>query len=138
MTKKISFHSDADYGQHPYGQVSKRILPPSLKPHVRGSSNLIGNLGSSHRREAYARSYPAQDFPNHVKDQLGRECDDEVLMYDKNGTLILPKPLMPRISPSTAHHTTSADPSFRSGTGEERYGEYDERLIYQAALQVLK
>lgn len=87
-------------------------------------------------REAYARSYPAQGIPNHVKNQLGRECDDEVLMYDKNGSLILPKPLMPRISPSTAHNTTSADPSSRSGAGDERNVEYDERLIYQAALQV--
>lgn len=89
-------------------------------------------------REAYARSYPAQGISNHVKNQLDGGCDDDVLMYDKNGNLISPKPLMPRISPSTAHHTTSADPSFRSGAGGERYGEYDERLIYQAALQVLK
>lgn len=134
----MSFLSDTDYGQHLFGQVPKRSLPPSLKPHVHGSNNLIGNLGSSHMREAYARSYPAQGIPNHVKNQLGRDCDDEVLMYDKDGSLILPKPLMPSLSPSTSHHTTSAETSFRSGTGEERYVEYDERLIYQAALQVIK
>lgn len=105
---------------------------------MNGSSNLIGNLGSSQLRETYSISYPAQGTPNHAKNQLGKESDDEVLMYDKNGNLSIPKPFMPRISPSTAQHATSTDPGFRSGAGEERYAEYDERLIYQAALQVLK
>ncbi|KAL8120583.1 helicase-like transcription factor CHR28 isoform X2 [Apium graveolens] len=137
QTSNPNGSSSHDNGQHLYGQVSKRILPQSFMPHVKGSNNLVGNLGSSHMREAYARSYPAQGISNHVKNQIGGDCDDDVLMYDKNGTLILPKPLMPRISPSIAHHTTSADPSSRSGAGGERYGEYDERLIYQAALQDL-
>ncbi|XP_017216583.1 helicase-like transcription factor CHR28 isoform X2 [Daucus carota subsp. sativus] len=58
------------------------------------------------------------------------------LMYDKNGSLPMSNPFMPRTSPSTAQHA-SADPGFHSGAGEERYGEYNERLIYQAAFQDL-
>lgn len=109
-----------------------------MKPHVHGSTYSIGNLGSSQIRESYARSYPAQGVPNQLENQLEKDCDDDLVMYDKNGSLPMPKPFMPRTYPSTAQHSSSAGPGLHSGAGKEQYGEYDERLIYQAALQVVK
>ncbi|XP_017218770.1 helicase-like transcription factor CHR28 [Daucus carota subsp. sativus] len=129
--------SSHGFGQHLYGQVLKRSLAPSLKPHVHGSTYSIGNLGSSQIRESYARSYPAQGVPNQLENQLEKDCDDDLVMYDKNGSLPMPKPFMPRTYPSTAQHSSSAGPGLHSGAGKEQYGEYDERLIYQAALQDL-
>ncbi|KAL8157763.1 helicase-like transcription factor CHR28 [Apium graveolens] len=50
---------------------------------------------------------------------------------------ILPHSMMHAKSTSTSQHANSADPFFRSSTGEERANEYDERLIFQAAVQDL-
>lgn len=53
-----------------------------------------------------------------------------------NGTRILPPSVAHGTSASPSHFNGLSDPMHRNGIGEERNSENDERLIYQAALQV--
>ncbi|KAK1387224.1 helicase-like transcription factor CHR28 [Heracleum sosnowskyi] len=80
------------------------------------------NGGSSQMREAFS----AQQKSTHgigYPTQIERGNDNKLIMY--------------QTSTSTSQHASSVDPVFRSMTGEERGVEYDERLIFQAALQDL-
>lgn len=63
--------------------------------------------------------------------------NDEHVMYQNGGIKILPSPLMRGKSISVTQLGSSTESVYRPGAGEERTSENDERLIYQAALEVL-
>lgn len=128
----------ADYEQNSSGQGSKRTLPTSFQPPAPSlrSTNLVENFGSSQMRETYSAQLKPTFGMNHVKSKSGMGSDDEVLMYENSGNRVLPPSFTHAKFASTAPYVSSADSGFRSAAGEERVSEYDERLIYQAALQV--
>lgn len=128
-----------DYEQNSSGQGSKRILPTSFQPPAPSlrSTNLVENLGNSQMRETYSAQLKPTFGMNHVKSKSGMGSDDEVLMYENSGNRVLPPSFTHAKFASTAPYVSSADSGFRSAAGEERVSEYDERLIYQAALQDL-
>lgn len=124
-----------DNNQYTSLQGSKRALPTSVQSQV----PLVDNVGSSHLRESYRKTFSAQQKSaynmNHMKGQTGRGSDDELIMFDSSGYRI--QPPSHAKSTSTSQHANSADKVFRSAVGEDRVVEHDERLIFQAALQVL-
>lgn len=99
----------------------------------------VDNVGSSQLRESYRKTFSAQQQSaygrNHMKSQTGRGSDDELIMFDSSGYRIQPPSHVK--STSTSQHANAADTVFRSAVGEDRVVEHDERLIFQAALQVL-
>lgn len=134
---------DTDDDRYTSQQGSRRTLPTSIQPQVPNSRsiNLGENAGSSQTRETFGNTYSAQPkltlsvdlMKNHT---AGRGSDDR-LITSTSGSRILPHYMMPAKSTSTSQHPNSVDPVFRSTAGEERSDEYDERLIFQAALQVV-
>lgn len=69
------------------------------------------------------------------RDNYGRG-NGERMMYQNGGVRILPPPMIHGKSIST-QLASSSEAIYRTGVGEERPPENDERLIYQAALEVL-
>lgn len=130
------------YEKLPSQQVLKRNLPASLQPFPPGSrsSNLVENISHSQVHDTYGKShhYMGPSLPTHKvhKDHFGRSSDDDVIVYDNIGNRILPHSLMHGKSVSNMPHVSYNDPIPRPGLGEERAVGSDERLIYQAALQV--
>lgn len=130
-----------DYDQYISQLGYKRALPASIQPQVPNSRsiNLVENVGSSQMRETYGKTFSSQ--PKSIlgmdQNQTGRGSDDKLITYPGRGSRVLPLSLLHAKSTSTSQHTNLVDPVFRSTTGEERVVEYDERLIFQAALQVI-
>lgn len=126
----------------------KRKLPPSLQPSASTSrsENSVQRAGGSHVRSSHGQSYPYQsggpslsNSKDYTKEGLSsRMNDDEVIVYENGGrSRILPPTLMGAKSASTMHYPSLGDSIYRPGIGEERSALTDERLIYQAALQVI-
>lgn len=124
-----------DNNQYISLQGYKRALTTSVQP----QAPLVDNVGSSQLRESYRKTFSAQQKSaynmNHMKSQTGRGSDDELIMFDSSGYRI--QPPSHAKSASTSQHANSADKVFRSVVGEDRVIEHDERLIFQAAVQVL-
>lgn len=141
---KISCMFYIDNDRYASQQGFGRILPKSIRPQVPNpiSTNLVENVGCSQMSESYVKTSSAQPKLTYVADSLkyqtaGRGGDDKLIISTTSGGRILPHSMMLAKSTSTSQHTSSVDPVFRSLTGEERANEYDERLIFQAALQVI-
>ena len=120
----------------------KRTLPTSLHSLASSSksSNLVEDVSGSQIRDSRGKAHHnawsnVMNNKNHTKDYFGRSSDDEVVVYE-NGNRIIPPSLMLGKSISTTQYISSTDPIPRPGLGEERVIGSDERLIYQAALQV--
>lgn len=130
------------YEKLPSQQVLKRTLPTSLQPFPPGSrsSNFVENVshGQVHDTHGKSHHFPWPNLPTSKshKDQFGRSSDDDVIAYDNRGNRILPQSLMHGKSVSNTPYVSYNDPIPRPGFGEERAVGSDERLIYQAALQV--
>ena len=96
------------------------------------SSEIHDTCGKPHN---YARTNLTYS-KNHMKDHFGRSSEDEVIMFENSGNRLLPQSLIHGKSVSTTQYISSNDHIPRPGFGEERAVGSDERLIYQAALQV--
>nr|XP_017227107.1 PREDICTED: helicase-like transcription factor CHR28 [Daucus carota subsp. sativus] len=129
-----------DYDQFTSQQGSKRSLPNSIQPQGPNprSFNLMENVGSSQMRETYGNTFSAPQKLIHGMELVNRTGQGSVdkFMSTTSGSRILPLSMMHGKYTSTSQHANSVDPVFRSTTGEDR-AEYDERLIFQAALQDL-
>lgn len=71
-----------------------------------------------------------------IGDRYGGAHDEIGMGRVTNGTRILPPSVAHGTSASPSHFNGLSDPMHRNGIAEERNSENDERLIYQAALQV--
>lgn len=71
-----------------------------------------------------------------IGDRYGGAHDEIGVGRVTNGTRILPPSVAHGTSASPSHFNGLSDPMHRNGIAEERNSENDERLIYQAALQV--
>ncbi|KAI3927549.1 hypothetical protein MKW92_035045 [Papaver armeniacum] len=107
---------DSKYLSMSGAEQSARVLPPSF-----GNGNQISD---THGKTFYP--------PAH----LGRQHDDDVVMYEPSGARVLPASVMHGRSFINSQGTSSSEPAHRSGV-EDRPAENDERLIFQAALQHL-
>lgn len=114
IEKKI-FVSDADSRKHFLQQTLKRTLPTSLQP--------LDIPGSQNRQSQWASS--------------SRGNHNELVLYENKGSRVLPPSLMHRKATSGVQYASVNDPLHYPGTAEERAAAADERLIFQAALQVL-
>lgn len=117
-------------------QDVKRVLPPSLirppmplRPDIFGTSN--GN--GSHFRGVYAAT-PGNN--GNFGGGYGGFHDGIGTGRVINGDRLFPPSGAHGTGASTSHFNGGSDPLHRNGMGEDRSSENDERLIYQAALQV--
>ncbi|CAH8328948.1 unnamed protein product [Eruca vesicaria subsp. sativa] len=116
----------------PSQQPLKRTLPPSFNTTPTPRSISYGSVGADYSTSLAVSNRSAfGDRHRGAHSEIG-------IHRGMNGVRILP--------PSMTHGTTSAsplyyagpsDPLHRTGVGEDRNSENDERLIYQAALQDL-
>ncbi|KAH1190452.1 Helicase-like transcription factor CHR28 [Glycine max] len=150
VSSRISNIHGADYEKMSSQQAFKRTLPSSLQPSATRAlpssfasdsrlRNLKDNASSSQLHDAYKnRSHgvgpSTSSDRGYIRENFGRGYDEDRFLYQNGGNRILPSPLMlgKVISPQFA---TSSESAYRSGAGDERAAESDERLIYEAALQ---
>ncbi|CAK9162764.1 unnamed protein product [Ilex paraguariensis] len=137
------FTNAMDYQKHSFQQALKKALPTSLQPSGSNakSSNLVENVESSRIRETYEKSYHSTrpnlgNGKNYMRENFGRGRNGDLVIYENNGSTVLPPSLMHGRHVSTTPYASSSDPLYRPGVGDDRVAETDERLIYQAALQV--
>lgn len=143
VNSRIANLSGADYERISSQQALKRTLPPSLLPSALSTrlNNFVENVGSSQVRDAYGNSYHSagpsvSNSKGHLRDQFSRGKNGEVMMYENSGSRILPPSLMHGKAISSNQFASTSDPLYRSMVGEDRNAGNDERLIYQAALEV--
>ncbi|KAK7343294.1 hypothetical protein VNO77_11934 [Canavalia gladiata] len=152
VNSRISNIHGADYEKMSSQQAFKRTLPPSLQASaaVRGLpslsfpsesrlSNLKDNMNSSQLHEGYKNRRhgvgpSTSNDRGYIRDSFSRGNDEDRFLYQNGGIRNLPSPLMlgKAIAPQFA---SSSESAYRSGAGDERAAENDERLIYEAALQ---
>lgn len=120
------------------GHIGTRVLPPSLtrppmplRPDVVGTSN--GN--GSHFRGVYAAASASGNNGN-IGGSYGGFHDGIGMGRVINRDKLFPPSGPHATAASTSHFNGGSDPLHRNGVGEDRSSENDERLVYQAALQV--
>ena len=140
VNSRISNNFGNDFEKMSSQQALNRTLPSSMLPSTssadsnRSNNRNWGTYGSSHHSagssSTFNKSYP--------RDSSSVGNDNEVFVYENSGTRVLPPSMMHAKSAAAAaaHFATTSDSAYRSGAGEEKTAETDERLIYQAALEV--
>ncbi|GLT87148.1 hypothetical protein SLE2022_052470 [Rubroshorea leprosula] len=144
INSRIANGSGREFERLSSQQALKRTLPPSIqlsRPSMK-ANNSVENVSSSQIRDIYGNSYhlAGPSFNNgksYMRDHSIGRNNDEVMMYENNGSRILPPSLMHGRSVSSTQFSGSKDPVYRPGMSEERVAGNDERLIYQAAVEVL-
>jgi len=146
VNSRISNSNGAGYEKMSSQQAFNRTLPPSfqssasraLPPSSFAPNNRLSNLSNSQLHDAYkSRHHGVGPSSSGEKGFFrdGRGNDGDRFTNQNGGTRALPPSLMlgKAITPPFAGSSESA---YRSGAGDERAPETDERLIYEAALQV--
>ncbi|GAV62348.1 SNF2_N domain-containing protein/Helicase_C domain-containing protein/zf-C3HC4_2 domain-containing protein [Cephalotus follicularis] len=138
---QIANGSVRDYEKLSSKQALKRTLPSSLEPYATSSksNNSVDNVSGTFR-DTRGNSYHSAgtslaNSKGYMRDQYSRGYNNEAMMYESNGSRILPPSIVHGKSISSMQFSGSNDPLYRAGLGEERVAENDERLIYQAALE---
>lgn len=142
VKSRIANISGIEYEKISSHQALKRTLPLSLVPSASTKlNNSVDNISRGRSWETYGSSqHPAGpssiSSKSYMRDHSGRGTDNEVIMYENGTSRILPPSLMHGKSIPGTQFATSSDPAYRSGVSEENAAGSDERLIYQAALEV--
>ncbi|CAN1812448.1 Helicase-like transcription factor CHR28 [Linum perenne] len=139
---RIAEVSSGEYEKLSSQQALKRTLPKSLDggPPSYKMNKLADNASSSQTHGAHRNVYnpsvaglgSSQAYP---RDRYSHVGDDDVMIYEKNGGRVLPQSWTHGKSSLPSHLAGSSDHGYASTVGDERTDGYDERLIYQAALQ---
>lgn len=110
---------------------------PRINSRISNSSGIDFERLSS--QQAFKRTLPpwshASDSKGHMKGINGIN-DDEVVMFESKSSRVLQPSMMHGKSTSTPQYASSTDSIYRPVVGDERLNRNDERLIYQAALEV--
>lgn len=151
VNSRISNTSVADYEKMSSQQAFKRTLPSSFQPPTTRAlpsssfapnsrlSTLKDNISNS-QLDAYKNRHhgvgPSTSIEKgFIRDNFSRGNGEDRFMYQNGGVRNLPSSLMlgKAITPPFA---SSSESAYRTGAVDERASN-DERLIYEAALQVL-
>ncbi|XP_077231468.1 SNF2 domain-containing protein / helicase domain-containing protein / zinc finger protein-like protein [Tasmannia lanceolata] len=142
----FQIHGDPvpEHDKPSFQNTLRRILPFSLQPPIptTESKSSIMNGGDSKNHD-FRGNYPsvgasATDRKFSMNNDLAKDNDEEVIMYENFGTRrLLPPSLIRGKSVTNPQPAGLSDVAHLSGAGEERPAENDERLIFQAALQDL-
>lgn len=143
VNSRIANSFGTDFEKISSQQALKRTLPSAIAPSVTStkSNTSVDNTGRSLNWDTYGSSHNSAgpssiSSKNYMRDHSSRGNDNEVVMYGNNMSRILPPSLVHGKSFPAAQFATSSDPAYRSGISEENAAGSDERLIYQAALEV--
>lgn len=143
VKSRIANISGTEYEKISSQQALKRTVPSSLVPSSTSSklNSSLDNISRGHNLETYGSSQNPSGLSlingkSYMQDPSSRGTDDEVIMYGNGTSRILPPSLMHGKSIPTMQFAISSDPAYRSGISEENAAGSDERLIYQAALEV--
>ncbi|XP_022642223.1 helicase-like transcription factor CHR28 isoform X2 [Vigna radiata var. radiata] len=151
VNSRISKSHGADYEKMSSQQAFKRTLPSTLQPSVTRAlpsplfasdirlSNLKDSTDNSHLHDTYKNRRQGigpsiSGDRAYIRDSVFRGYDEGHLLYQNGGSRILP-PSLVLGKAITPHFAISSESAYRSGIGDERSAENDERLIYEAALQ---
>ncbi|CAJ1977688.1 unnamed protein product [Sphenostylis stenocarpa] len=151
VNSRISNSHGADYEKMSSQQAFRRTLPSSLQPSATRAlhsssfasdsrlSNLKDNASSSQLHDAYKNRRQGvgpstSSDRGYIRDNFSRGYDEDRYLYQNGGNRILPSSLAPGKA-IVPHFAISSESAYRSGAGDERSAENDERLIYEAALQ---
>ncbi|KAE9618534.1 hypothetical protein Lalb_Chr02g0143751 [Lupinus albus] len=153
VNSQFSNTSGSDHEKTPSQHAFKRNLPLSLQPSVtKGlssssfapdirSNNLKDHTSSSqfhdtykNRRHAVGSSMTGDK--SYLRDNYNRVNDEDRFMFQNGGSRILP-PSFAQGKAINSQFTSSTEAAYRSGAVDERASATDERLIYEAALQVV-
>lgn len=147
VNSRISNSNGAGYEKMSSQQAFNRTLPPSfqssgtraLPPSSFAPNNRLNNLSSSQLHDAFKNRHhgvgpSTSGEKGFFRDNFGRGNDGDRFTNQNGGIRALPPSLMlgKAITPPFA---SSSESAYRSGAGDERAPETDERLIYEAALQ---
>lgn len=134
---RIANVSGADYEKLSSQQALKRTLPSSLQ--ASEPNNKSNSVYSNGPRDIYGNAHhlagpSVTNSRGYSRDPYSKGNNDDIIMYENNGSRILPPSFVH--GKSSAQFPGSSEPMYHSMNGEERGAETDERLIYQAALEV--
>lgn len=141
MNSRIATTAGADYERLSSQQAFKRTLPYTSQSYAppSKSNNLVDNVSSSQIRDAHISSYdPARPSSTsgrfYGRENFFRGNGDDTVSSEIRDYRVLPVSLAPgKTIPSSQY---PGEHSYRPGYGEEMVAGGDERLIYQAALEV--
>lgn len=121
---------------------AKRTLPTSILPplSIFKSSNLVENIGGSQFRGNHGNSYypvkqNSSNGESSGRDRFGKGGGDDDLVIYESKVRLLPQPYAHGKYASTSY--ANSESLYLRGVGEERSLGTEERLIFQAALQVI-
>ncbi|CAI0444051.1 unnamed protein product [Linum tenue] len=141
---RIANVSGAEYEKLSSQQALRRTLPTSLDGSGPSSkmNRLTDGAGSSQAYGPHRNMYnpSGSGFGNNLdytRDRYSQDNDEDVIMYEKNGTRALPQSWVHGKSHMPAPSASPNEHAYHSMAGDERTAVCDERLIYQAALQGL-
>lgn len=142
VNSRIANFASADYEKISSQQALKRTLPTFPQPYSLNtkSKNSVEDVNSNQIRDTFGNSYhlagpSTVNSKGYMRDYYVKKNDDDIMMYE--GNRILPPSLMHGKSVSMTQFGGPSDLAYRSGSADERVGS-DERLIYQAALEVFE
>ncbi|XP_062107990.1 helicase-like transcription factor CHR28 isoform X2 [Humulus lupulus] len=116
---------------------SNQIIAPANDSKFHADVNSYQQPPTNNPRMANYSGPSSTVSRGHMRDYSSMGNDNDVFMYENNGSRILPPSMMHLKSTAPTQFATSSESVYRSMTGEERVAESDERLIYQAALEDL-
>ena len=153
VNTRSSNTSGADYEKMSSQEAFKRNLPLTLQPSASRAppsslsfapdsrlSNLKDNMSSSQLHDTYRNRRhgvgPSMiSDKSYIRDNYSRGSDEDRFMPQNGGIRILPTSLMLG-KPITPQFASSSESAYRSGAGDERASGNDERLIYEAIVEV--
>lgn len=110
---------------------------PRINSQISNSS--AGDFERLSSQQALKRTLPSwadiSESKGHMKEINGINNDELVMLESKNSR-VLPPSMMPGRSTSATQFASSSDPIYRPALVDDRVNRNDERLIYQAALEV--
>lgn len=145
VNSRIANATSSEYEKISSQQALKRTLPASLEPYASGtrSNNKVENGSSGQVRSTYGNSYPSavpstSNGSGYMKGYSVKDNDDDdIVMYENNKNRVLPPSFVPVKPISSSKFGAPSDSAYRTGVAEEKAADTDERLVYQAALQVV-
>ncbi|CAN8268981.1 unnamed protein product [Cochlearia groenlandica] len=139
VNTRVSNVYGVDHEKNSSQQAQKRTLPPSfgLPPLPSRSAHGVDSGNGSRFGGAGSPAVSVVGNKSTFGDRYRGDHAEIGVHRGINGVRVLPPSLTRGTSGSPLHYPGASDPVHRSGIGEDRNSENDERLIYQAALQDL-
>lgn len=117
---------------------------PNVNHHLQLKHKFHPSSSDDTRTSSFIPSISARDYERLSSEQALKRTlppfirgnDNEFFRSESGGSRVLPPSFMHSKPIFNSQYASSSDPAYHPGIGEERVADSDERLIYQAALEV--